>query len=390
MRRGLSQTFRSYLVEFDTDAGLRYAAPPTFWVRVYLIWTFRNFRSLPKQVFNRHQQKLLDGLIRSSTVSPGTRVDRSSLIGTVEQVRLSPPGITQGKANRGATPAKSGVAYGSGQVNVRTTAGRQALGNPASPQTTKPQSLMSVSTTRKRNVRANNETASFLLLGTAALVAVLFLWHGIRVHVRENQVKTSLTTESKPVARQPQIQNVALPLPAALPTEQLSHSADKTERLPARQFTPPSKSATGTQPVAAPGSFGSSIYEQGQLSLAAMLTPTAPGLEPTRSVKPDTSDVDTTLPRLAGPPQFRMIYPTYPETQQSGKVVLTAVIAPDGSVKSITVISGKKIFASAALKAVKRWRYLPYELQGKSVEFQTAIAFEFRGDEVITVSFPHL
>ena len=130
MRRMLSNTFRSNLVEFDTDLGLRYASPPTFWVRIYLIWTFRNFRSLPKQVFNRHQQKLIDELIRSSTIFSATQVDRSSLIGTVEQVQLKSAGMLQGEADRGATATKGDVAHDSTRVTVGANRSHQVAIRP--------------------------------------------------------------------------------------------------------------------------------------------------------------------------------------------------------------------------------------------------------------------
>ncbi|MBV9183912.1 MAG: TonB family protein, partial [Acidobacteria bacterium] len=74
----------------------------------------------------------------------------------------------------------------------------------------------------------------------------------------------------------------------------------------------------------------------------------------------------------------------------NGKVVLTAVVAADGRVRTVNVISGSKIFASAARRAVREWRYLPYELHGTAIEFQTTIAFNFRGNEVISISFPQL
>ena len=222
------------------------------------------------------------------------------------------------------------------------------------------------------------------------LIAVLFLWHEIHIHVREDHLKTSPTNLAAAVSNEPHIQNVALPVSATPRMQQLSHSADKKAARPARQLTTPSGAASvGTQsPV--PESLSSSRKKE-QLSLAGMLSIAEPrAADAKTSLRVKSSDQDKSLPRLAGPPQSRMIYPRYPETHKSGKVVLTAVVAPDGTIKSITVISGKKIFAGAAVNAVRKWRYLPYASQGKPIEFQTTIAFNFRGDEVISVSFPQL
>jgi protein TonB len=135
----------------------------------------------------------------------------------------------------------------------------------------------------------------------------------------------------------------------------------------------------------------STAVKRGPVSFASLVTPAvAPSAEAPASPTRDSADTDINLPRLAGPPQSHMVYPTYPETEQNGKVMLTAVVGQDGAVKSITVITGKKIFATAAVKAVKQWRYLPYEMEGKRVEFQTTVGFDFRGDEVVSVSFPQL
>ena len=44
-----------------TPLGPRYVKP-TFWQRVYLMWIFRNFQTLPPQVLSTREQKLIDRL----------------------------------------------------------------------------------------------------------------------------------------------------------------------------------------------------------------------------------------------------------------------------------------------------------------------------------------
>jgi len=51
----------SGVLEIDTPLGPRYLQPSLF-ERAYLIWTFRNFPSLPQQVLNAWQQSLVDRL----------------------------------------------------------------------------------------------------------------------------------------------------------------------------------------------------------------------------------------------------------------------------------------------------------------------------------------
>lgn len=49
------------VLEIDTPIGPRYIQP-SFMERVYLLWTFRNFPSLPQQVLSRWQQRLIERL----------------------------------------------------------------------------------------------------------------------------------------------------------------------------------------------------------------------------------------------------------------------------------------------------------------------------------------
>src|ERR1039457_4301970 len=49
------------VLELDTPIGPRYIQP-NFMQRAYLIWTFRNFFSLPQQVLRPWQRRLIDRL----------------------------------------------------------------------------------------------------------------------------------------------------------------------------------------------------------------------------------------------------------------------------------------------------------------------------------------
>jgi len=73
-----------------TPLGPRYLSP-SFMERVYLLWTFRNFTSLPLVVLNHWQQKLVDRLCSQQkflSLPFETGMFEQPLIGTVE--RLSP------------------------------------------------------------------------------------------------------------------------------------------------------------------------------------------------------------------------------------------------------------------------------------------------------------
>jgi periplasmic protein TonB len=68
------------------------------------------------------------------------------------------------------------------------------------------------------------------------------------------------------------------------------------------------------------------------------------------------------------------VYPAIPkQLHRSGKVELRAVIATDGSVQSLQVVSGDPLFINSAREAVLQWRYKPTYLNGEPVEIDTYI-----------------
>ena len=73
----------------------------------------------------------------------------------------------------------------------------------------------------------------------------------------------------------------------------------------------------------------------------------------------------------------RRIEPTYPslarQIHREGRVELRAIIATDGSIKSLEVVSGDPMFYQSALDAVSQWHYKPTILNGQAVEIDTHI-----------------
>ena len=73
----------------------------------------------------------------------------------------------------------------------------------------------------------------------------------------------------------------------------------------------------------------------------------------------------------------RRVEPVYPflghQLRKSGKVELHAVIATDGSIQLLEVVSGDPLFIHSALEAVRQWRYKPTNLNGQAVEIDTFI-----------------
>jgi TonB family protein len=71
------------------------------------------------------------------------------------------------------------------------------------------------------------------------------------------------------------------------------------------------------------------------------------------------------------PPQARM-------ARLQGSVVMDALVAEDGTVQNLKVVSGSSTLARAAVDAVRQWRYKPYELNRKPVKMNTTITVNFK------------
>ena len=96
------------------------------------------------------------------------------------------------------------------------------------------------------------------------------------------------------------------------------------------------------------------------------------------------------LPKLTAPVSqgvsggqlVRRVSPVYPAQARllrlEGTVVLDATVMEDGTVGDIKVVEGDPELAPAAVEAVKRWRYKPFNLDGKPVKNKIDITLEFK------------
>jgi len=73
--------------------------------------------------------------------------------------------------------------------------------------------------------------------------------------------------------------------------------------------------------------------------------------------------------------------PRYPEEARKkglqGAVKLHVLVARDGSVKKLSVISGDPILAKSSLDTVRRWKYQPTLSNGKPVEVESVVEITF-------------
>lgn len=138
---------------------------------------------------------------------------------------------------------------------------------------------------------------------------------------------------------------------------------------------PPSMAASGVQGGVPGGVPGGQL--NGVIGGIISSTPTAvPTLAPPKVIRVSSG--------VSAGMLTRRINPNYPplarQARVQGTVLLEATIGKDGSIENLHVISGHPMLVSAAVEAVKQWKYRPYLLNGDPVEVETQVQVNFRLD----------
>ena len=381
------QKIRTGLVELRTRSGSVYVSP-SFWERIYLLWMFRNFRSLPKQVLNRHQQQLIDKLCRAAIVSRNGPIARTSVIGAVENVHLTADWKTEAAAPTGELvkmrTTSAGVAasrvVGSEGISIRLNRvayNRIDVGwfprqrgtvlyisepkqDSAEQSETKEASPASVDSDARRTLSGNRLGLALLAACGAALLGILF-------YFREGQFAPPVTVPQVAIETHEPASG-SIPSAAAAQPEKVQQSMPAERRQPATiiALKPPSPAVSSRQ-------------HESRHRKAVIPSP------------PPVANMDST-PRerlqVAEAPESGFSYPVAPNPTLTGKVSLKAVIGTDGTVTEVDVLSGNHALAGAAVRAVRHWRYHPHELRGHAFEAETHIVISFVSADAVSISFP--
>lgn len=99
-----------------TPLGPRYLKPPSFAQRVYLLWMFRHFQTLPLQVLSPRQRRLIEALCAQQhfvAFSPGDEWD-APILGIVErrppvEVETLPPRRPSARTTDAVSPLAADV-----------------------------------------------------------------------------------------------------------------------------------------------------------------------------------------------------------------------------------------------------------------------------------------
>ncbi|MGA9814255.1 MAG: TonB family protein [Terriglobales bacterium] len=329
------------LVALDTGDGVVYA-PASGWDRVYLMWIFRNFHSLPQTVLNPRQQQRIGSLYREAARHSAQELHDAPVVGTIED--FNPSSLS-------ALPNSS---------KARTLNGGQSADVPALDQG---QPLYARFAFNRMTVR----------LGAVALVAIMAIlaWRelgaqpmsdpGVRVMAaaQVSDQPIAIAKDSGDATLQPPANSVAVLTPSPVPIAATMATTETTAQPSARTSGVPGKGEAASMdlPSAAPTGEYQAAADQHRLRI---------------SVRPR-----------------KLVYPVCPRTDARGKVSLQAVVGDDGAVNRVEVLTGDRVLAAAAIEAVRQWRYEPSSGDVQGVERETDITVSFISDQVVAVSFPN-
>ncbi len=211
-----------------------------------------------------------------------------------------------------------------------------------------------------------------------------------------------------PIPVKPATQPAAAASPA--PAPETPTDASKIPSTATDSTTnPASASGTESQTTPAPTSPDQSAPAQGAAALPSTSAPSLPVVIKTEAGKPAVDkasdakisetkkDIATASPDAPLPGESSAIIlsskgaekrlahgvpPKYPAEARSsdaqGTVVLKEVVDESGKVAGVRLVEGNAALADAAIKAVKQWRYRPYERDGKALPFQTVVIIDFQ------------
>ncbi len=159
----------------------------------------------------------------------------------------------------------------------------------------------------------------------------------------------------------------------------------KTQETPAAPFTATTERAAlppleiqvvaGNRSVSVPGKNSAIHVDVGSGASSGGSVTAAPG------IGSPTSRGGVEISRQAAQNVTVSVPPDYPllarQMKVQGAVSLQALIARDGTIQELQILSGPEILATAAREAVKQWHFKPYLQNGQPVETQARITVNF-------------
>jgi Gram-negative bacterial TonB protein C-terminal len=344
---------RPSLLELRTESGNVYICPSK-WQRLRLLWMFRNFHVLPREVLSRRDQHLIEKLSRSAVITPGQPVPRTAILGVVEKPRMKPmasaPRVVTMPTERKipqtvpASPVVPGLPSPGQHQRLFFDRSGAKYKEPAANRPVRDTGLP---------FRQWGAVACLAAVCVLVIVAKSF----IASPAKTAQVETPVTSSVPVPVQHPTVRA----LPPAAPSPVIAKAAPS---LPAATTV-----ARHVGPMASPSEPSFAKHTSAvALTKSLPITPSAPR---------------TFVSEL---PQGHFAGPIVADPNQVGELHLKALIAADGSVKDVTVVSGNPKLAEAGIRAVRRWHYNPYEATATQSERETLINMKFFGEDAVSVT----
>ena len=256
-----------------------------------------------------------------------------------------------------------------------------------------------------------------IIVAAILLLAVAGYFGWSRMHATSSQTTpaSSVAAQSRPpsnpaptptqptssILEQPSAEISATPLKASKPTPSVPVSKPPASKSPVSDIAADTTTKVAEENQSNEPLIVKSGHAQQQPKPAAQ-EPPQPAAPPVIGVVPSSdnkaiagiiSSPTVSVPKPA-PQSLRIsqgiaqgllikrVPPIYPAQAQQmriqGAVDLAATISKEGSITNIKVLRGDPVLTSAAVKAVRQWKYKPYYLDGEPVEIQTQITINFK------------
>jgi TonB family protein len=357
----VSQKIRATVVELRTNDSRIYVRP-SGWERLYLLWTFRNFNHLPKQVLNHRQQQVIEQLCRRAVVSFDGPIARTRIMGVIENMGILPDRESATLDLRGTMTlpdSSTGVHSEIERLRTRIT---KLVGSVLQ------RSLVRQSEPSEISAKSGGPTAQRIHFPNTLTWALAFAYAAlllpVLIYVGDRRASHKSVSPAALQVRSP----ASEPSPTVAPpdTERQMLSVGKVRQAAA---------LVALEPRSSEASFRQHESTNSETPVLAQV--------PVTNLDPSAHE----RLQVAEAPERGFTYPVAPSPTLTGKVSLKVLIAADGTVTKVEVLSGNPALARAAARVVQRWQYRTYEVDGRQVEAETNFTISFVGDDAVSISF---
>lgn len=351
--------------------------------RIYLLWTFRNFRQLSTPLLNSRERALVNGLFRNSVEVKPHSIDPSLAVGVVEDfeqtmVPIHASLVPIREVTERHVSEKDKPQERLGSLTAQIEPDRKPV--PSSrPRFVRPKSnRFKLVTARLASTKLSSTRFARTFGGLCLCILTMGAWH--RMHavpstqahqIRPQAINKAIVTTS-PQVLEPAASQGTIPVPAVVAplTTTSETTVARTSIAASLPVTPTSNSV----PIAASvSSTERAIRVHGRVSIQS----------------PALSDQSSDIVRIeASRPPLHYAYPEYVNVRAHGIVSLTAVLDSDGGVRDVRFVSGNRALAPAAVRAIRQWHYPPYLKDGQAVATETNIVISLFSNDAISLSFP--